>query len=152
MTPEVGHSKLAKSIGLCRNFLSLVQQPDVAEHNEIKALYRLCDELSLSAHSLEIPSGEFDSKPAACHTSVSALDIIQQRFADLVAEPSIDGGDPWLDLWEIVDDLKRIVGLFDAKQKDAAQFEFKYGFQTHWGLHLASLRYYLHRSLRFEDT
>ena len=143
---------MTEAIGLCRNFVSLVEKPDVAKHNEIQALYRLCDELSLVAHSLDIPSGEFDNEPAASHTSASALDIIQRRFADLVAEPSIDGGDPWLALSEIVDDFKRIIGLFDAKQKDAAQFEFKHGFQTHWGLHLASLRYYLHRSLRFEDT
>lgn len=48
------------------------------------------------------------------------------------------------DLVEIASDLKDVIWLFDNVSESDAIWEFRFGYQTHWGRHLHEVRLYLH--------
>jgi hypothetical protein len=51
--------------------------------------------------------------------------------------------DPYNDLSEIADDMKLVMWLADNVGESDAVWEFRFGFFTHWGRHLFSVRPYL---------
>jgi hypothetical protein len=48
------------------------------------------------------------------------------------------------DLGEIAGDLLEVLWLFDNSSHNNAVWQFRFGYQSHWGRHLHELRLYLH--------
>lgn len=48
------------------------------------------------------------------------------------------------DLAEIASDLLEVLWLFENASHNDAVWEFRFGYQTHWGRHLHEIRTYLH--------
>lgn len=82
--------------------------------------------------------------------------VIQARFSSLY-----DRGDddqeaaegwthiPWDDLGDLYHDMRTVDDVFEFGREADARWEFRFGFESHWGEHALSLIGYLLRSYRF---
>jgi hypothetical protein len=48
------------------------------------------------------------------------------------------------DLAEIASDLSEVLWLFENASHNDAVWDFRFGYQSHWGRHLHEVRTYLH--------
>ena len=142
------------SIALAINgFLGLLkEEPD----NEDVRLVKLCEALDrLVAEYHRAPDVEPDTEgvsdsvpyePLAARASASFPEL--GLYADVdpseVLPQEVGVGDAIDDLADIARDLTGVLGLINNGATNDAIWEFRFGYQTHWGIHLHNLRRYLH--------
>ena len=137
---------------------ALLALPDVvgtpAQREE--KLRSALDRLALaygSVKSMSFPEGEQPEPPRAEYT------VVRARFAAAfpglgfynavldLSEPQkqaeVTTGDALDDLADIALDLQEVLDRSKASIEDAL-WDFRFGFQTHWGAHLRWLQLYLH--------
>lgn len=119
-------------------------------------LARALDRLVMTYHSTEDVEPDGDDDPhidlleEELRIGKAAADAFPMLGWYAVADPedepdqkvaySISIGD----LAEIATDLRRVLWLFENASFNDAVWDFRFGYQTHWGRHLHELRPYLH--------
>jgi hypothetical protein len=129
-----------------RAFLVCVEAEGIANMGDLDRLCEASDRICKVARELEkpvLPDTDF-SRPEIRNPSLAA---IAERFA-VLADVATDGVNPWVDIHHPAVDLASVMALYDAGRKLESQWDFKFGFQTHWGMHLASLRIPLLKAIR----
>jgi Domain of unknown function (DUF5063) len=80
---------------------------------------------------------------------------IDQAKADYskmdLAEPPLAIGDAVDDLTDVLHDMHAVAWHFSNGQKEVALATFRFGFMSHWGMHLRSLQAYLHAEIDLES-
>ena len=136
-------------------FLALLERkPDDALEG-LGALARAMDELVSCYHSTPDVEPDTLDGPQAPRIDEAALsEKASAAFPDLdwyaIADP-LDGLEQEVgmsiataDLAEIAGDLSEVLWLFENATENDAIWEFRFGYQAHWGRHLHELRPYLH--------
>ena len=82
--------------------------------------------------------------------------VVRERFSDLHVETADDkvASDEWTimpvgDLDEIYHDMRVVEDTFESGDEMGARWDFRFGFEHHWGEHALSLIGYLLRSYRY---
>ncbi|NOK01577.1 MULTISPECIES: DUF5063 domain-containing protein [Myxococcus] len=94
----------------------------------------------------DAPSAD-DSALRACIASLfPALGFYNEalHLADKVGESELCMGDAIDDLTDIAMDMHSVLFRWENTSEEDALWHFRFGFETHWGLHLRSLQLYLH--------
>jgi hypothetical protein len=121
-------------------------------------LYDLAKALdALVATYHRVPDVSPDTTEASAAPAIDEQRVIEAAsaaFPDLgcyalVDPQEIEGGEIGLsisagDLAEIAADLSGVLWLFENAGYNDAVWEFRFGYQMHWGRHLHELRTYLH--------
>ncbi|WP_394694540.1 hypothetical protein [Hyphobacterium sp.] len=148
---DSARGQLELAMKLAGAFVDCVSGPAVATPDDIVRLCRLTDELSLSAQLLPFPIIEDDDREMPRPADLS-LPEIEKRFALLTEFAVIPDEDPWSDMQHIGLDLLCVLRTHENGTACDAQWEFKFGFLTHWGIHLIDLRKPLLRATRTYTT
>ena len=128
------------------------EKPD----NEISRLVELCealDRLSVEYHrapNLEpttadgAPSVPYE--PLAARASASFPELGLYAVVDPIGGmgQEVMQGDAIDDLADIARDLSAVILLVESGATNDAIWVFRFGYETHWGVHLNQLRLYLH--------
>jgi hypothetical protein len=133
-----------------RAFLVCVEAEGAASAGDLNQLCETSDRICKAARELEkpvLPDTDFH-RPDFRKPSLAA---IENRFA-VLADVATDGVNPWVDIHHPAIDLAGAMALYDASRKPESQWDLKFGFQTHWGMHLASLRIPLLKAIRTYST
>jgi hypothetical protein len=138
-------------------FLGLLRNPAPPGRDSLENMAEALDRLSLAyRHTSErvAISAEPAEPPPSDHEPMHKL--AAQAFPGLgfyaCVSPEPDAseitmGDAIGDIAEIACDLQEVVWRWENIGPDDAIWEFRFGFQTHWGRHLQDLRRYLHAQL-----
>ena len=136
-------------------FLSLLEQKPDDPLKGLGALARALDELVICYHStpevepdtVEVPEaprideGALIERASAAYPELDWYAVVEpERGPDQEVGMSMAIGD----LVEIAADLNEILWLFDNASENDAIWDFRFGYQTHWGRHLHEIRCYLH--------
>lgn len=131
---------------------------DVLEGTDGATLYDLAKALDgLVATYHRVPDVEPDTTEASAAPRTDErriIDAAMAAFPDVgwyaLVDPQ-DGQDQQIgmsiavsDLAEIASDLMEVLWLFENASHNDAVWEFRFGYQNHWGRHLHELRSYLH--------
>jgi hypothetical protein len=134
-------------------YLSVLCNSPEGDEGAIVLLIEALDGLTAAYHATEDvePSGaDFEYPPLDTRGGPTRPAAVFEKLGWYAAvEP--DGGldqevflhDPYNDLSEIADDMKLVMWLADNVGESDAVWEFRFGFFTHWGRHLFSVRPYL---------
>ena len=135
-------------------YLLVLQRKPVDSLKELGELARTMDRLVMCYH--ETPDVEPDTtgSEGPREDEASLIEVATAAFPDLgwyaLVDPA-DGPDQQVgmsiavgDLAEIAADLKEVLWLFDNASANDAVWQFRWGYQHHWGRHLHELRVYLH--------
>jgi hypothetical protein len=131
---------------------------DVLQGRDGATLYDLAkalDELTATYH--DVPDVEPDTSEGSTAPRIEEKPIIDAAataFPDLgwyaLVDPD-DGPDQEVgmsiavgDLAEIAADLVEVLWLLENASHNDAVWEFRFGYQSHWGRHLHEIRTYLH--------
>ena len=136
-------------------YLVVLQRKPDDDLKGLAELARALDRLVICYH--EAPDVEPDTADGPEAPRVDEQAIMERAgaaFPDLGWYPLVDvqtGEDqtPWAsdaigDLVEIAADLIDVLWLFEHATLNDAIWEFRFGYQTHWGKHLHEVRTYLH--------
>jgi hypothetical protein len=129
-----------------------------AEPPSISGVVRSLDELALAYADTPNVAPSDDMREPPEHNYDSTYGVLRLRFPDLgyytVVDPLQALEDP-ASVGDAIDDLADIAGeLFEVLWRletlglEEAQWDFRFGYDTHWGTHLHSLRAYLHAKRR----
>ncbi len=106
---------------------------------------RMKDE-KLGEHDLDMPRRSAPDDHA----------VIQARFPELYTshEDDLEAADrwtlmPWDDLGDLYHDVRVVDDMLEAGHDADARWEFRFGFEQHWGEHALRLLGYLLRSYRY---
>lgn len=135
-----------------RNYLDVI---DARNGATLYDLAKALDQLVITYHSTPDVSPDSVEASAAPKTEERPIiDAVSAAFPDLgfyaLVDP--DGGPEQGmgmalapgDLAEIAVDLLEVLWLFENAGHNDAVWEFRFGYQYHWGKHLHELRPYLH--------
>ena len=126
-----------------------------AEPPSVEALARDLDRLALAY--AETPPGDpsEDERTPPRLDYVTTRDVVRERFSDLgfygvvfdplrvpPEEPVI--GDAVDDIADIIGDLSEVLWRYETLGIDDANWDFRFGYEIHWGRHLHELRFYLY--------
>lgn len=83
--------------------------------------------------------------------------IVHAGFPSLSAAQNADDREaaaewtliPWDDLCDVYHDIRTVEGLLEGGQEADARWQFRFGFENHWGEHALRLIGYLLRSYRY---
>jgi hypothetical protein len=148
-------------IDAVRAYLALLKSPPSTAKEAVRALARTLDQLSLAYHETSAVVVEDDNEPPAL-TSYDELRALAVRaFPDFgfyaVARPhevpSSEAllGDAIDDLADIARDLIEVEWRWLNNGEADATWQFRWGYQFHWGRHLHDLRGYVH-ACQFEGA
>ncbi|WP_371745665.1 DUF5063 domain-containing protein [Myxococcus sp. CA033] len=126
------------------------------EHREVM-LREALDRLALASHFAEVPLDTSSSRwspPAPADDGLRArigplfpglgYYNVASDIAERVGESSLVVGDALDDLVDIVKDIQAVVTCWETAGEAEALWLFRFGFTSHWGMHLRSLQLYLH--------
>lgn len=150
------HQELIRSA--CSAYLALLHEAPADERERQLKLARVFDELSAAYNNtIDIePDTENVGAPRSGASEFAAM--ARRSFPELgfyrLADP-LEGfeqkvGQGWAldDLIDIALDLAEVLWLLDQPSRTAdAIWQFRWGYENHWGQHLHDLRWYLHRLL-----
>ena len=108
------------------------------------AAYQLTDEIDAN----DLPDDEIEAPQATYryfYERASAAFPTLGHY-EVVANSEIGMADAIDDLSDIAIDLMETIWHLDHLRSADAIWNFRFGYQTHWGVHLHSLRSYLHSS------
>ncbi|GJL96672.1 MAG: hypothetical protein DHS20C06_04890 [Hyphobacterium sp.] len=127
-------------------YLSCVMAPGVAGVDDLRTLKASADEICRIARVINLPDllEDREDVPPFAEPDFS---VLEDRFATL-GELAMPGVDPWVDIHHPACDFCRVEAFNDAGRALEAEWEFKFRFTTHRGMHLASLRIPLLNAIR----
>ncbi len=142
---------------LIKRFLDLVHEGVGSVEENERTLVELLDRLALALH--EVPRGEVTSdveEPDRDYDAVRA--VVEARFPNFGlygagqllpsdGEPDPIVGDAIDDITDIALELQETAWTWDHIGAQDALWTFRFGFTSHWGLHLRQLQAYLHEQL-----
>ena len=126
------------------NFIELMRTPQPAD---LQPLMRGLDGLILLAHDVEFDFDEAEYPDPVTDNPHDTYTLANRWLENLLkGYPESDPRpiDAIMDLSEILDDFLKIQWRFRHTSKADALFEFRFGFQSHWGHHARSLLKTLH--------
>jgi hypothetical protein len=136
-------------------YLSLLKPEAGARTRELKDLAHALDGLVMAYHATSDVEPDSDELPEWTPEERPFVDGAVAAFPELGWYALVDpAGDEKSritmsiahgDLAEIASDLAIVQWLFEHAPENDAIWEFRFGYQTHWGRHLHELRVYLHR-------
>jgi len=139
-----------------RNFLQIFVEETPAEKCSPQRLAMLLDRLLIAYHETDDVGPATDSRPPPNDYKQTRA-LVESRFPDFGfyawAGPEenpnseVMMGDAIDDLADIYGDLRDVVWLWENSSAADATWQFRFGYQTHWGRHLLDLRSYLHWKL-----
>ena len=118
-------------IAVSRSFLAFLEADGEGSPEELEALL---DRLLRSAEPLSLPDTEQEAPERdALEVYKHWYVLAQRRLSSLADLGSEDGR--WIldDLADIATELDRTLNVWDAELPEAAQWEFRFGFEEHWG-------------------
>lgn len=141
-------------IDAVRAYLALLREPPSTVREAVRVLARTLDQLSLAYHETSVVGVKDDSEPPAL-ASYDELRVLAARaFPDFgfyaVARPHEVPpseallGDAIDDLADIARDLIEVEWRWRNNGPADATWQFRWGYQFHWGRHLLDLRRYVH--------
>lgn len=139
------------------NYLGLLQRSPLPKREALEKLAEALDRLSLAYHhtSDRVQVSAQSAEPPPSDTKAMHK-LAARAFPDLgfyaSVAPEADATDITMgyaigDIAEIACDLQEVVWRWKNIGADDAIWEFRFGFQTHWGRHLQDVRRYLHARL-----
>jgi len=135
-----------------RNYLNVLQGKGAPT---LYDLAKALDELVSTYHRVpDVEPDTSDGSAAPQNDEKPIIDAANAAFPVLdwyaLVEPE-DGQEQEIgmsiavgDLAEIASDLLEVLWLFENASHNDAVWEFRFGYQTHWGRHLHEIRTYLH--------
>jgi hypothetical protein len=137
-----------------QHYLSLLQNRESDGVDRLAELARALDQLVMTYHATEDVGLDTEDHFGPRSDEQSYAEGAAAAFAELgwyaLVEPdgdqdqevglSIATGD----LAEIAVDLDEVLWLFDNASENDAIWQFRWGYQFHWGKHLHEIRVYLH--------
>lgn len=144
--PVATSISLGEAMENVRAYLACVQAEGLAGQGDLARLCETSDRICKAAREIEKPNLAETEFPRPDYGKPS-LSQIEDRFA-MLADVATDGVNPWVDIHHPAIDLAGVIALYDAGCELEAQWDLKFGFQTHWGMHLASLRIPLLKAIR----
>lgn len=144
-------------VGPCRDYLELLRAAPSDErerHLQLAVIFdRLCAAYN-QTHQVEL-GDEVGDAPRADPQQFS--EQAASSFPELGFYPEVDPldgfaqevGQGWGldDLSDIALDLTEVIWLIDHRRQADAVWQFRWGYEYHWGHHLHDLRRYLHKLL-----
>ena len=135
-------------------FLSVVRRPARGSEAELAELLDSLDELSLVARSVEhvFEEGHPDPPDPNYRENLAQArwrfpGLPPYNIPDLVSvspgEAQVLVGDPYDDIADLRGDLEQVAWCFQHTSANDALWHFQHGYQSHWGYHLANLRWFL---------
>jgi hypothetical protein len=154
--PEALSVQLSSMVASINDYLSLLENPPEQELERLTRLVRSLDTLVWEYHKssdvdvddnqVEAPEIEYQTMykrvgaafpELGYYSSVDPIEGLEQRVG---LADAID------DLTDIARDLKEVLWHIENTSSSNARWAVRFGYQTHWGQHLHSLRAYLHTS------
>ncbi|WP_188513546.1 DUF5063 domain-containing protein [Blastomonas aquatica] len=149
----MAHPTTASMVSAINAYLAfLKEEPE----SEIQRLANLCEALDcLVVEYHPVPDIEPDTvvaspsvpyEPLAARASASFPELGLYAVVDPIQgmDQEVMLGDAIDDLADIALDLSSVLLLVENGAVNGAMWEFRFGYQTHWGAHLHQLRGYLH--------
>ncbi|GEL69463.1 DUF5063 domain-containing protein [Myxococcus virescens] len=139
-----------------KRFVGVLDEQSHIEDRE-GALRAALDRLALAYHFAAVPFDQtkHPDAPRADYWSLReciaplfpALGLYNEalHIVDKVGESELSIGDAIDDLTDIAMDLHSVLFRWENTSEEDALWHFRFGFETHWGLHLRSLQLYLHQ-------
>jgi hypothetical protein len=99
--------------------------------------------------TMELDSPRADLKRIGERTAPSFPELGFYAEVDPLQGQDQQVGQGWAldDLMDIATDLAEVLWFLDQRRIDDAIWQFRWGYQNHWGDHLHGLRRFLHKSL-----
>jgi hypothetical protein len=149
-TEDNGFKQVVAAIG---NYLSvLCDSPEGDEGATVRliealdgltATYHATDDVEPSGADFEYPTLDSRGGPTRPAAVFEKLGLYAAVEPDRGLDQEVSLHDPYNDLSEIADDMKLVLWLAENVGESDAVWEFRFGFFTHWGRHLFSVRPYL---------
>ena len=139
-------------------FLRLIKQGNDDESGNTLLLETILDELARAVHFV---GDEFDPTHVEAPKQVSSdlWRLAEHRFPklgfynmpsnlyDKIAEADTVVGSAIEDIVDITIDLAEVLWRWDNSSEPDALWHFRFGYRTHWGIHLRHLQGYLHERI-----
>ena len=149
------HSDARERItSVINEYLAVLQRKSVDTLKELGDLARAMDRLVLCYHDTPDVGPDTTNSEAPRVDKAPFIERATAAFPELGWYALVDPeGDPGQqvgmsiavgDLVEIAADLMEVLWLFDNASENDAIWQFRWGYQNHWGRHLHELRVYLH--------
>jgi len=134
-------------------YLALLKEEPDEENVRLSKLCEALDSLLVEYHRApDVEPDTEDSSPTVPYEPLAAR--ASASFPELGLYTDVDPtegltqevtqGDAIDDLADIARDLSGVISLIESGAANDAIWEFRFGYQTHWGMHLHRLRRYLH--------
>ena len=137
------------------DYLALVESDDGDLENREATLKGALDRLALAYHFADFTFDE-SSYPDAPQSDYAALrKRVETRFPNYgyyntpneittnLEQSKMLVGDAIDDIADIARDLREVVWCWDNTSVEDALWHFKFGYESHWGMHLRCLQLYL---------
>jgi len=138
------------------DYLSLINTPPQETQTRLRKLAEALDTLvwtyngtsdvDADDNGLDAPKVDYRSIYESVGAAFPELGYYAQVDPIEGLEQSIGLADAIDDLADIAKDLKEVLWHVEHNTASNAIWEFRFGYQTHWGTHLHRLRGYLHTS------
>ena len=143
-------------LNIAKEFLHLIENGEENPSDNVKSLWLILDKLALAIHFVEFDFDEseypsppkHDSNKLRARISVSfpsfgnynsvAKHVSDIAESEIVIEDAID------DILDIAQELEDVIWYWHNTSVEDALWNFKNGFENHWGLHLRNLQLYLY--------
>lgn len=153
---ETQSVQLSSMVASIDDYLSLIENPTGLERERLNRLVRALDALVWEYHKssdvdpddneTEAPEIEYRAIYKRAGAAFPELGYYSKVDPIEGLEQCIGLADAIDDLTDIARDLKEVLWHIENTSLSNAVWEFRFGYQTHWGEHLHSLRAYLHTS------
>ena len=149
------HSDARERItSIINEYLVVLQRKPADTLKELGELARAMDRLVMCYHDTPDVEPDATGSEAPRVDEAPLIEVATAAFPNLdwyaLVDPE-DGPDQQLrmsiavgDLVEIAADLMEVLWLFENASENDAIWQFRWGYQHHWGRHLHELRVYLH--------
>ena len=144
----------ARVVASIQRYLTFVSPCEGREKPTLVDLAKALDDLVATYYSTEDVDPSSDDSAAPRSGDKEFAEAAASAFPELgwyaVADPQDDAGAmvgltiATEDMAEIAVDLAEVLWLFDNATEQDAVWQFRWGYQCHWGRHLHELRLYLH--------
>ncbi len=136
-------------------YFEVIERLDENETREASLRFAL-DRLSLAYHFADYTADDSDYAESQKRDYQAIREVVSNNFPQLgyynvageisekIAEAEVHVGDAIDDICDIAGDLEEVLWCWDNTSIDNALWNFKFGYDSHWGKHLRDLQLYLY--------
>ncbi len=149
-------AQTAAMVGPINDFLSLIDNSPQESHARLRKLAEALDSLVSAYHGtadVDVDDDQTDAPKIDYQSLYQRLGAAFPELGYYAQVDPIEGLDQRIgladaidDLADIAKDLTEVLWHIENNTASNAVWEFRFGYQTHWGTHLHRLRGYLHTS------